>query len=100
VVPEVFGSISTYVRRQYVIIILISPVIAGQLIYNNTNKGIAIKVDLGGSLAYNRFKILLENIFKAVRAIKKRVVGEIYRRNDPKGNIFSLISKAPSTAKL
>ena len=44
--------------------------------------------------------MLFENIFKAVRAIKERVVGEIYRRSGSGGNIFSLILKAFSAVKL
>jgi len=60
----------------------------------------AIKVDLKGSLVYGWFKMLLENVFKTVGAIKKRVVGEICRRSGPGGNIFSLILKVPGAVKL
>jgi len=44
--------------------------------------------------------MLLENVFKAIKAIKERVIGEIYRRSGPGGNIFNLISKAPNAVKL
>ena len=98
-VPEVFGGVSTRVRHQHAIAILTNPIITGQLIYNNTDKGIAIKVDPGGSPACGQFKMLLKNVFKAVKAIKEKVVGEIYRRSGPGGNIFNLISKAPNAAK-
>ena len=97
-VPEVFSGVSTHIHHQYVIIILTNPIITNQLIYNNTDKGMAIKVDLGGLLAYNRFKILLKNVFKTVRAIKERVIGEICKYSRPGGNIFNLISKAPPNA--
>ena len=60
----------------------------------------AIKVDLGGLPVYGWFEILFENVFKTVRAIKERVVGEICRRSGPGGNIFNLILKAFSIAKL
>jgi len=99
VVPEVFNSVNTHVRHQHAIAVLASPVVTGQLIYNNTDKGIAMEVDPGGSPAYGQFKMLLENVFKAVGAIEERVVGEIYRRSGPGSNIFSLISKAPGAAK-
>jgi len=59
-----------------------------------------IEVDLEGSLTYNWFKMLFENVFKVIGVIKERVIGEIYRRNGLGGNIFSLISKAFSAAKL
>ena len=60
----------------------------------------AIKVNLGGSLTYSWFKIFFKNVFKAVGVIKKRVIGEIYKRNGLGGNIFSLILKAFSAVKL
>ena len=60
----------------------------------------AMEIDLGGLPAYGWFEMLFENVFKAVGAIKERVVGKICRRSGPGGNIFSLILKAPSAAKL
>jgi len=59
-----------------------------------------MEVDLGGLLVYSWFEMLFENVFKAVRAIEERVIGEIYRRSGLESNIFSLILKVFGAAKL
>lgn len=93
------GGVSISIRRQNVIAVLANPVVAIKLAVNNTEEDVAITVNPGGSLAYGRLKMLLKYVVKAVGAVEKRVVGEVYRRCGKGGNIFGLNSDTPSIAK-
>ena len=78
---------------------LASPVVASHLAINNVEEGVAMAVNLRRSLPYEWLEVLLENVFEAISAVKKRVVSKAHYCGDERRNFFGLVSNTLGMAK-
>jgi len=78
---------------------LASPVVASHLAINNAEEGVAVAVNPRRSLPCGWLEVLLENVFEAISAVEKRVVGKARWCGGEGRHFFGLVSNAPGTAK-